>query len=108
MPNDPLQQAEMPPLWKLAPHPQKSTSLLAADQAAATTAKRYEQITELLREKGPQTLFEICAHLGKQKNQLSGRLTELRRDGVIEFTGERRTDPQTQASAEVYRLKLRP
>jgi predicted ArsR family transcriptional regulator len=102
---DPLQRNdEPPPLWKLAPHPEKSTMTLAGETAAATTAKRYQQITDLLRARGPMTLFEICSQLGKQKNQLSGRMTELKRDRIIEPTGDRRHDPATGCSAEVYRL----
>jgi len=110
--SDPLQRrghppptpADLPPLWQLAPAPQRSTDRLAADVAARSAGKRYEQIIKLLTERGPLTLFEICAALGKEKNQLSGRMTELRSDHVIEFTGERRTDPKTGCQAEVYRI----
>lgn len=55
-----------------------------------------------LRKDG--TLFEACGDLGRNKNALSGRFTELRSAGMIRRNGERRTDPETGCSAYVWEV----
>lgn len=103
---DPLQTNDaLPPLWSIGPPPQKATGRLAADAAALTTPKRYRQIIKLLEQHGPMTLFELASKLGKHAHQISGRITELKRDLVIEPTGDRRPNPATGCQAEVYRLR---
>ena len=102
---DPLQHRpdEPPPLWQLAPHPQKPTQELALLDAAEAMERRYGQILACLRRR-PMTLGEIAAELNVADNRISGRMTELRQKGVIEITGERRRNPRCRSMAEVYRL----
>lgn len=37
-------------------------------------------------------------------HQISGRITDMKRDGEIEPTGQRKRKPETGCEAEVYRL----
>jgi hypothetical protein len=57
-----------------------------------------------LQEHGTATIFELAAHLGVGDNQISGRFSELEREGLIRKTGERRRKPETTCDAEVYAL----
>lgn len=82
-----------------------SASRLARDAAASAVANRREKILRYLAERGPACLFEIAAHYGWFDHQVSGRFTELARDGLIERTGERRVRPDTNCVADVWRLR---
>ena len=46
-------------------------------------------IVELVAKHGAMTLAEICEAMEKQKNAVSGRMTELVRDGVLAVQGQR-------------------
>jgi DNA-binding HxlR family transcriptional regulator len=81
-----------------------ATSRLAGEAAAKSIGSRREKILRYLTDRGPATLFELAAHYGYYDHQISGRLTELARDGLIERSGERRTKPQTGCVADVWRL----
>lgn len=50
------------------------------------------------------TLFEVAAAMQIEPHRISGRITELKRDGLIQRTGDRRQNPATGCSAEVLRL----
>lgn len=92
------------PLFDLLPQPQRSTTDQAAAAAARSTPQRYRRILELLRDRGPMTLFEVAAAMQIEPHRISGRITELKRDGLIQRTGDRRQNPATGCSAEVLRL----
>ncbi len=77
---------------------------LAASVAAAISGKRRDQIIALLRDIGPMALWQLAERLGLHDNQISGRMTDLKRDGLIEPTGDRIARPGSTATAEVYRL----
>jgi hypothetical protein len=95
---DPLQrQPEQPPALL------SSTSQIAGAAAARCAGGRRMQIIALLRER-PRALFELAEAMGVFDHQISGRITDLKRDGVIEATGERRAKPDTNCPADVYRL----
>lgn len=88
-------------------HP-KSTSRLAGEVAAVTSRGRKARILQLLQEHGPLALFELAAMMEVHDHQISGRITELLRDGLIEPTGQRRTKPETGCQAETYRPRPKP
>lgn len=50
------------------------------------------------------TLFEICKVLGWPVNRISGRVTELRKNGRIVDSGYRRENPESGKSGIVWRL----
>ena len=85
----------------------RTTAQIAGVAATLTMGARRRRILELLQEHGPQTLFELASKLGCHAHQISGRLTDLRADALIEFTGQRRPNPQTGCPAEVYRITNR-
>lgn len=69
-----------------------------------TQATAYQEIRETLPEKrrivlnaidtlGLATLIEIANWLGWPINSVSGRVTELAKDGLIEDSGQRATNP---------------
>lgn len=108
-PHDPMMQsAGEPSLWdrvdQITQPPQtRSTSQLAAIAATASMPSRRRAILESLTRDGPQTLFELCYRLRCHPHQISGRLTDLKAECLIEPTGERRPNPATGCQADVYR-----
>ncbi len=92
-------------LARHAPKREESTSDQAGRVAARHAHERYHQILDALRSR-PQTLFELASTLHCAPHQISGRLTELTRDGHIEPTGERRRNPATGCTAQVHRLVI--
>ena len=72
--------------------------------AAQIHGKRCQRILEILRNRGPSTLFEVAAELNVFDHQISGRFTDLVRGGLIERTGERRPKPETGCPADIWRL----
>jgi hypothetical protein len=81
-----------------------STSRLAGETAAKLIGSRQERIIALLRERGPLAIWEIADILSVFDHQISGRFSELERQGLIRKSGERRTKPDTKCAAEVYCL----
>jgi hypothetical protein len=114
MDHDPLQRTGGPPATEghglftpgTTPSPQ-STSRLAGHAAARASGFRRLQILAFLG-RGPATLFEVAAHLGVHDHQISGRFTDLVREGLIAKTGTRKVKPETGCEAEVYRLVTDP
>lgn len=94
------------PLFDQLPPPRRSTSTEAGQAAAMSSRDRYRRILDLLRDRGPMTLFELAAAMAIEPHRISGRITELKRDLLIERTGERRQNPKTGCSAEVLRLRV--
>jgi hypothetical protein len=80
-----------------------STSTAAGQQAALRAGQWRERILTYLREQ-PATLFEIAAHFNVPDHTISGRFTELDKDGWIERSGERRVKPETGCAADVWRV----
>src|SRR3954470_16869403 len=82
-----------------------TTSRLAGERAALASRGRRQKILQLLEQHGPLALFELAAMMEVHDHQISGRITDLKRDGLIEPTGQRRENPETRCQAEVYRLR---
>jgi predicted ArsR family transcriptional regulator len=81
----------------------RSTSFRAGEVAARSSRRRRQQILSLLAVR-PMTLFELAEAIGVHAHQISGRITDLKRDLLITPTGDRRENPATGCKAEVYRL----
>lgn len=88
------------------PAPKKDTIRLAGEVAAAISGKRRRQILQLLTDRGPMTLWQLAEAMAVHDNQISGRMTDLKRDGLIEATGERLARPGSPVKADVYRVVL--
>lgn len=86
----------------------RSTSRLAGERAAASISSRRGKILSILQDRGPSTMFEVANLLHVNDHQLSGRFTELARDGLIERSGQRRPKPETGCEADVWRLREHP
>jgi len=81
-----------------------STSTIAGAHAALRVGSWRSRILARLEER-PSALFELAEHFHTRENRISGRLTELQRDGLIEHTGDRVPNPATQCPAEVWRIR---
>jgi hypothetical protein len=77
---------------------------LEAYQRTNADLWREKVLTWLVERGGEGTLWQACADLGKAKNALSGRFTELSKAGLIRDSGKRMKDPSTVASARVWEL----
>lgn len=98
---DPLQRAnnqDESPLF--------GSSQRAGEIAARSIPRRYMRILDLLRE-SPSTLIELAEQMHVTPNQISGRLTELSRDGFIERNGQTKPNPATGAPCDVWMLRDR-
>jgi DNA-binding HxlR family transcriptional regulator len=82
------------------------TSKKAGEQAARNAGRMRALIVEQLSRE-PLALFEIAARLSIPDHTISGRLTDLARDGVIERTGQTRIKPETQCQCSVWKLASR-
>jgi hypothetical protein len=80
------------------------TSHAAGQKAALKAGSWRARILKRLEER-PSALWEVAEHYQTPDHCISGRFTELVRDGFIEPTGERRRKPSTDCDAEVYRLR---
>lgn len=85
-----------------------STSRQAGAVAARAVGSRRQRILELIRERGSVTIFEAAEAMELGDNQISGRFSELERDGLIRKAGVRRLKPGTDCQAEVYVLSDLP
>ncbi len=99
-------QAKRPPdlFDLLSPPAPLSTQQLGRVAASRSAAGRYQRITELLTERGPLAGWQIAEAIGCQLHQVSGRLTEMREQGLIEKTGERAKNLRTGVGGEVVRI----
>ena len=79
------------------------TSREAAVLAQEGAAESRRLILQIIRGSGPRgvTCDEVCAATGRVPNQISGRFTDLARDGLIMRKGERRAT-RAGASAHVW------
>ena len=87
-------------------------TLLAAQSVANRTAPgRRAQILRLLEDRGPLTVWELAGLIGVASlGQISGRLTELSKDGLIEplsSGGQTLTKPNPATGCKAVLWKLR-
>lgn len=94
-----------PSLFDLLPKAEPDTRQQAAVVAGSVAKQRRAEILRLLHEHGPQTLFELARWLQVPDHAISGRITDLKRDCLIEPTGERRPNPRSGVKCEVYRCR---
>ncbi len=81
-----------------------STSAIAGAHAALRVGSWRAKILERLAER-PSALFELAEHFNTRENRISGRLTELAADGLIERTGDRVNNPATSCPADSWRVR---
>lgn len=91
------------PLFR--PQPAIGGTSAAAGEVAARSVGSWRQKILARLEICESTLFEVAAFYGVPDHCISGRFTDLARDGYIEPSGERRLKPSTDCAAEVYRLR---
>lgn len=65
-----------------------STSRQAAEKVSQDLGERQVRVLRAIRRLGPSTTDELCVYFGATPNQISGRLTELKKMGYIKETGE--------------------
>jgi predicted ArsR family transcriptional regulator len=97
----------LPPLFAFAAQQQQVAVVerkplpRAVDTAARASSGRRQRIVQFLVNNGPSTLDEICAAFRVMQNQISGRFSELKRDGLIEETGLERAS-RSGCACQVY------
>jgi predicted ArsR family transcriptional regulator len=79
------QQPPLPPFI-----PNSDTSYAAAKSAARTAPAQRQQVYATLVAAGPLTAEQLAEHLGLSGDSIRPRLVELRRDGDVVDTGQRR------------------
>jgi hypothetical protein len=68
----------------------EGTSMEAAEANREKAPTLREQCLRVLKEQGPLTADEVAARLEKSVLSVRPRVTELRKMGLVEATGERR------------------
>jgi hypothetical protein len=101
--SDPMARSSQPASLFERPSITQGTSKLAGEKAALSINSRRAKILSILQQR-PSALFEVAAELGVYDHQISGRFTELSRDGLIQKTGKRRRKPGTDCDAEVWEI----
>ena len=66
---------------------------------------RQEDVVNALFFRTEATLFDLADDLDLPAHSISGRLTELRKKGIIEDTGKRAVNQASNRKAVVWRLK---
>lgn len=82
-----------------------SGSSAAGEVAARISGKRKARILQLLRNRGPLTLWELAEAMSCQVHQISGRISELKFDGQILETGLHR-HPVSGIWCAVYAISV--
>jgi|GEM_PF-3239989 len=82
----------------------QSTSTLAGEQAARAVGSWRQRILARLQDQ-PSTLWEVAQYFSVPDHVISGRFSELAKDGYIEHAGARRPHPISQCDAEVWRIR---
>jgi len=76
----------------------------AAAVAARNVPRRYAQIMDVLRQRGPSAIFQIAAVLGVLDHQIAGRFGEMEKAGLIRRSGRSVVKPATGCACELYEL----
>ncbi len=81
------------------------TQHAAAAVAATSASCRRGRIMDLLSQFGELSLPEMCGLMNVTPNQISGRVSDLCRDGLIEPTGQVAINRATGCPCSIYRLR---
>jgi len=81
----------------------RETSLQAFSGIEATLPAKRKRVLDAIRETGTigATLFELVKTIGRPVNEISGRVTELSKSGLIIGYG-RRVNPDTKKESMVW------
>ncbi len=84
----------------------QETSLDAFESIKPELKLKRKKVYEAIKLQGSQgaTLFELVKMIGRPVNEISGRVTELRKAFMIEEFGKR-TNPDTLKNAIVWKAK---
>lgn len=83
-----------------------STQLEAWDALQdSVEGKRLRVLSTIKSKRNGLTLFEICNNLKWPVNRVSGRVTELRKKGLIVDSGQRRINPSSGKNGIVWVYK---
>jgi len=84
----------------------RETSLEAYEKVKPELGIKRRQVLNAIKTSGStgMTLFELVKFLGRPVNEISGRVTELRKTSMIEESG-RRMNPDTLKNAIVWIAK---
>lgn len=80
------------------------TSQAAANDIAKRISPLQALVLRALDEYGPLATFEIAEKMDRSYRSIQPRTTELRLDGKIKDSGERRIDPASTKSAIVWEI----
>lgn len=81
-----------------------SCSLPSSTEVSARIAsERYRRILRSISNNGPSTLFELCDRFDVTPNQISGRLTELKRMLLLAIVGQK-PHPKSGAACDILDL----
>lgn len=76
-----------------------STSFEAANAIAPRVEGMRREVLKAFAEHGDLTVLEVVGYLRKERWSIQPRVSELRRMGLVESTGERRRNPSGQKAA---------
>lgn len=108
-PADPMmrcQDRRQLPGFSLDDSPLFGTQHAAAAVAARSAPGRRARILDLLRQFGELSLPELCGLMEVTPNQISGRVSDLAKDGLIEPTGKTVANRATGCPCSLYRLRV--
>jgi hypothetical protein len=76
-----------------------STSFEAAQAIAPRVEGMRREVLEVFAAQGSLTVLEVVGFTRKPRESIQPRVSELRRMGLVESTGERRKNPSGQSAA---------
>lgn len=82
----------------------RDTQIAAYDDILPTLSEKRAKVYGIILER-PSTLFELCDSLNWPVNRVSGRVTELSKNGLIVDSGSRRINPNSGKSGIVWETK---
>jgi predicted transcriptional regulator len=80
----------------------QDTQRAAYDEIQPTVSEKRARVLAVIT-KSPSALFDICSALGWPVNRVSGRVTELAEQGLIEDSGSRKVNPASGKKGIVWR-----
>lgn len=84
--------------------PRPDTQLESWDETRKKLPRNRAAVLAVIERFGGAPLWKVAAELGWPVHWVSGRITELRRLGLVSDSGSRRANPATGKSAVVWIL----